>query len=82
MKYKSFRFLFALIALASGPAALANDWHEESDKSGDLKVDVVVDMTEAGKRIPHPTPEHPAYYLPLPAGNKDIVSSAAQLPET
>jgi hypothetical protein len=36
--------------------------------SGELRVDVVVDMTDAGRKVPHPSPEHPAYYYPVVKG--------------
>jgi len=45
---------------------------DESDQNGSVRVDVVVDMTDAGKRIARPTPERPAYYLPLPMGYKEF----------
>ena len=37
---------------------------------GDILVDVVVDMTDAGAKVARPSPAHPAYYLPLPVGYK------------
>ena len=71
MKYNSLRFLFAFAALVSWSAAFASGAQDENDHSGNLPVDVVVDMTEAGKKVERPTPEKPAYYLPLPTGYKD-----------
>ena len=41
-------------------------------ESGNILVQVVVDMSEAGKKLARPTPQHPVYYLPLPAGYKEI----------
>jgi len=56
----STRLAFGLGALFPARAAFA--------VSDDMRVDVVVEMTEAGKKIAHPTPDKPAYYFPLPAG--------------
>ncbi len=33
-----------------------------------VKVDLVVDLTEDGERIEHPTPAHPVYYFPIIKG--------------
>ena len=41
-------------------------------ETNDLRVDVVVDMTDAGKKIARPTPDNPAYYLPLTVGYKEV----------
>ena len=38
----------------------------------DVRVDVVVDMTDAGRKIVRPTPDKPAYYFPLTAGYKEL----------
>src|ERR1700733_11813401 len=57
----SLRIAFCLVALFPARAAL------DDDDNG-LRVDVVVDMTEAGKQIPRPTPDHPAYYYPVIRG--------------
>ena len=59
-----FRFLFALAAFIPGHSAFAGGG------GGDIMIDVVVDMTEAGSKVAHPTPSKPAYYLPLPVGYK------------
>jgi hypothetical protein len=34
----------------------------------DIRIDVVVDMTDAGRSVPRPTPRHPAYYMPVVRG--------------
>ncbi len=36
----------------------------------EVAVDVVVDMTAEGRKIAHPDPAHPAYYLPVVGGFK------------
>ncbi len=59
--HPSLRIAVCLAALLPARAALADD-------SGDIKVDVVVDMTDAGRKIPRPTPEHPAYFYPVTRG--------------
>jgi hypothetical protein len=38
------------------------------DAHGNATVDVVSELTEAGKKIERPTPEHPAYYVPISGG--------------
>ena len=53
--------VLALAALLAAPAVFADDG---------IRVDVVVDLTGAGKKIPPPTPDKPAYYLPVTAGFK------------
>jgi len=55
---------------------LARGDGDTSDGPGNVIVDVVVDMTDAGKKIERPTPENPAYYLPLPIGYKPLGFSA------
>jgi len=57
----SFRLVLCLAALLSARAALADD-------DSAIKVDVVVDITDAGKNIPRPTPAHPAYFYPYTCG--------------
>ena len=37
----------------------------------DIRVDVVVDMTDAGKKVARPTIDKPAYYFPLTVGYKE-----------
>ena len=44
---------------------------DESDGSTDVQVNVVVDMTDEGRKVAPPTPENPAYYVSLPMGNKE-----------
>src|ERR1039458_8783195 len=56
--------VLSVLSVAS-PSAFA-----EVSSSADILVDVVVDMTEAGTKVTHPTPASPAYYLPLPVGYK------------
>jgi hypothetical protein len=56
----SIRIAFCVAALLPARVALADD--------GDIRVDVVVDMTDAGRKIPRPTPDHPAYYYPVTRG--------------
>jgi hypothetical protein len=51
--------LLAVLAFAAWPLRAAS---EEGD------VAVVVDFTEAGRKIVRPTSEHPAYYVPLVVG--------------
>lgn len=60
---------FAVLHLPAAP--LFGSSGEETD-TGSVNVDVVVDMTEAGKKIDRPTPGNPVYYLPLPAGWETI----------
>jgi hypothetical protein len=57
------RVAVCLAALLPVRFALADD---EGDNG--IKVDVVVDMTDAGRKIPRPTPDHPAFYLPVTRG--------------
>ena len=45
---------------------------DESDASGAARVDVVVDLTDAGKKIAPPSPDRPVYYLPMPVGYKEF----------
>ncbi len=37
-----------------------------------VRIDVVVDVAPAGQKIPKPTPDKPAYYVPAPGGYKDL----------
>jgi hypothetical protein len=55
------RIALCLAALFSARVALADD-------NGNVKVDVVVNMTDEGRKIPRPTPDHPAYYYPVTRG--------------
>ena len=58
-KRRAFVFIFVILT-ALLPASRV--------RADDLRVDVVVDVTAEGKKILRPTPEKPAFYLPLPAG--------------
>ena len=57
------RLLFTLAPLIAFHGLLAED--------NDIRVDVVVDMTDAGRKIARPTPDKPAYYFPLTVGYKE-----------
>ena len=67
-----FRLVLVLAALLPAHAVRAAGDDDDSDHSGQIRVDVVVDMTEAGHKIAHPTPAQPAYYLPLSVGYKEF----------
>jgi hypothetical protein len=58
----SIRIAFCLGALLPARIALADY------DSGDARVDVVVNMTDAGRKVPPPTPDNPAYYYPVTRG--------------
>ena len=60
----------ALVALSPIGSAFARANSDDSDASGQVRVDVVVDMTEAGHKVTHPTPDKPAFYLPISVGYK------------
>jgi len=64
------RLVLGLAALFPASSLLADSVHDDSDRSGDMRIAVVTDLTEAGKRLPHPTPEKPAYYIPITTGYK------------
>ena len=64
-KTKAVRLSLLGVALLLGPAIRAAG-------DSDIMVDVVVDMTDAGAKLAHPTPATPAYYLPLPVGYKPM----------
>ena len=49
-----------LIVLSVPRPALADD--------SDIRVDVVVDMTDAGDKLPTPSPDNPTYYFPKTVG--------------
>lgn len=74
MKIKNIVIRFAWLAAALLPlrGVCAADNQDESDRSSQVRVDVVVDMTEAGHKITHPTPDRPAYYLPISVGYKEF----------
>ena len=59
-----------IISLAIAVLAPAHAFLDE--ETNDLRVDVVVDMTDAGRAIVRPTPERPAYYLPLSVGYQEM----------
>jgi len=56
---------------AEGVAVLGGA-HDESDAGGSVRVDVVVDMSDAGKKVVPASPEHPVYYVPMPIGYKEF----------
>jgi len=58
------RLLLGIIVLAIAGTARADN--------SDIRVNVVVDVLPAGKGVPKPTPDQPAYYVMLPAGIKDL----------
>jgi hypothetical protein len=57
------RICLGLAPLAFASAALADE---------DIRVNVVVDLTAAGKKVAKPTPDHPAYYVPVAQGDKNL----------
>jgi len=57
--------MVALLAARTLPAA-SDDVTVSAD--GKVMADVIVELTDAGKRIERPTPAHPAYYIPISAG--------------
>jgi len=57
-----FRFVFAFSALLSIRALMADE----------VRLDVVGDVTEAGKKFVHPTPGRPVYYYPDTVGYKEM----------
>ena len=67
-----FGFIVGLAAILTAHTIRANDADDESDRNGAVRVDVVVDMTLAGKKVAHPTPDKPAFYLPLSVGYKEF----------
>jgi hypothetical protein len=69
----AFRFVSVLRA-GLGLVAVAGSAHAAAP-AGD--VNVVVDMTEAGRQIAAPTSEHPAFYLPLVIGYREEGEKAA-----
>ncbi len=54
------RFALGLAALFPARAVFADD--------NSIRVDVVVNMTEEGYKLPPPNPENPTYYIPCTAG--------------
>ena len=65
------RIALGFAAFLPACSAFANDSESDSDGTGDVRVDVVVDLTDAGKKIVRPAPDHPAYYVPFPMGYKE-----------
>lgn len=62
---KHFKFTWisvSLILFAAAPVAFASEW----------EINVNTEMTPEGKKLPHPTPDHPAYYFPKIAGYSEI----------
>jgi hypothetical protein len=60
------------MALLPARVLLAGDSEEETDLTGTTQVDVVVDMTDAGRKVAPPTSGQPVYYLPLPEGFEKV----------
>jgi hypothetical protein len=58
------RFVLGLASLFPARAVLADD--------SNVRVDVVVNMTEEGEKLPHPNPDNPTYYLPCTAGYVEL----------
>ena len=74
MKVSSIACYLSLVSgilLCARPVRAFSDY-DESDRSSRIRVDVVVDMTIAGHKVAHPTPEKPAYYLPISVGYKEF----------
>jgi len=69
---KSLRLLLGLMVLFPARVLLAGDSDVETDASGTTQVDVIVDMTDAGRKVAPPTPGQPVYYLPLPEGFEKV----------
>ncbi len=72
---KHFKFTWisvSLILLLASPAVFASDW----------EINVNTEMTPEGKKFPHPTPDHPAYYFPKVIGYNEIgaVAGGAKKP--
>jgi hypothetical protein len=61
------RFLLLLFAIHS--MALASVW----------EINVNTAMSEAGRKLPHPTSDQPVYYYPYCVGYQDIGSAAAKI---
>jgi len=64
---------FAACALAAIPSAQANFFGPPKE----VDVNVVVDLTEDGRKVAPPSREHPAYYFPVVAGYKEMGSIVA-----
>jgi hypothetical protein len=66
-----------LAAKAGIPIAVCALWPCPAAASRGTEVDVVVDFTEAGRRIMHPAPGNPAYYYPVLGGFEELGSAVA-----
>jgi len=60
--------LFGLVVLLVPEILLAENSDAIVDADGNTSVDVIVELTDAGKGRERPTPGHPAYYVPICAG--------------
>jgi hypothetical protein len=60
----SVRLGLGLAALFPAHSVLADD--------NNIRVDVVVNMTEEGDKLPRPNPQNPTYYLPYTAGYTEL----------
>jgi hypothetical protein len=54
-----------ILAILGGPALAHAD-------DGSIRLDIVVELTEAGRKLANPSPELPAYYFPLPVGYQEV----------
>jgi hypothetical protein len=66
-------FMRTLLALVLFPGISSTAFATKSD----VEVNVVVDMTPEGRKIPHPDAAHPAYYVPLAGGYTELNSPVA-----
>ena len=66
---KSFK---SAVGLALSLAALLPARAFLDQEANDIRVDVVVDLTDAGRKIIRPSPDQPAYYLPLSVGYQEM----------
>jgi hypothetical protein len=73
-RFSIVRLAAAMAALGLAPVIFAAAADDSGDRSGDIRVDVVVDMTEAGHKIARPSPDKPVYYLPISVGYKEFGS--------
>jgi len=65
-----FHVIAGLVTLMSASHLLAADGGDDSDQDGNIQVDVIVDMFDAGRKVAPPTLDKPVYYLPVPEGYK------------
>src|SRR5665213_2214610 len=61
------RPFFVCLVCCVGPVLLISP----RIRADEIRVDVVVDLTDAGKKIARPTPARPVYYLPLTVGYRE-----------